>query len=155
MRDFRFVTVLPNLAAIFIAVAPSQITERASSMFDLKDPTIRDRIAMLRIGARMVEDHPLTGVGPNMIQRRYAEYRESDQSPINPHLHNVPIQIAAERGLPALGVWLWFIVVADSRSDAPPQAGRRSVLCLPLRLPPRSGCWPRDCSNTISAIPNS
>jgi putative inorganic carbon (HCO3(-)) transporter len=111
MRDFRFVTVLPILAAIFIAVAPSQITERASSMFDLKDPTIRDRIAMLRIGARMVEDHPLTGVGPNMIQRRYAEYRQSDQSPINPHLHNVPIQIAAERGLPALGVWLWFIVV--------------------------------------------
>jgi len=111
MRDFRFVTVLPILAAIFIAVAPSQITERASSMFDLKDPTIRDRIAMLRIGARMVEEHPLTGVGPNMIQRRYAEYRQSDQSPINPHLHNVPIQIAAERGLPALGVWLWFIVV--------------------------------------------
>jgi hypothetical protein len=23
----------------------------------------------------------------------------------------VPVQIAAERGLPALGVWLWFIVV--------------------------------------------
>ena len=29
---------------------------------------------------------------------------------INPHLHNVPLQIAAERGLPALAVWLWFIV---------------------------------------------
>jgi O-antigen ligase len=24
----------------------------------------------------------------------------------------VPLQIAAERGLPALAVWLWFIVVA-------------------------------------------
>ena len=31
--------------------------------------------------------------------------------PLNPHLHNVPLQIAAERGLPALIVWLWFIVV--------------------------------------------
>jgi O-antigen ligase len=31
---------------------------------------------------------------------------------VNPHLHNVPIQIAAERGLPALAAWLWFIVVA-------------------------------------------
>jgi O-antigen ligase len=111
LRDFRFITVLPILAAVVIAIAPSQITERASSMFDLKDPTIRDRIAMLRIGGRMIADHPLTGVGPNMIQRRYAEYRHSDQSPINPHLHNVPVQIAAERGLPALGVWVWFIVL--------------------------------------------
>ena len=29
---------------------------------------------------------------------------------VNPHLHNVPVQIAAERGLPALAIWLWFIV---------------------------------------------
>ena len=28
----------------------------------------------------------------------------------NPHLHNVPLQIAAERGLPALALWGWFIV---------------------------------------------
>jgi O-antigen ligase len=30
----------------------------------------------------------------------------------NPHLHNVPLQIAAERGLLALAAWLWFLVVA-------------------------------------------
>jgi O-antigen ligase len=29
---------------------------------------------------------------------------------VNPHLHNVPMQIAAERGIPALGVWIWFVV---------------------------------------------
>jgi O-antigen ligase len=29
---------------------------------------------------------------------------------VNPHLHNVPVHIAAERGLPALAAWLWFIV---------------------------------------------
>ena len=32
----------------------------------------------------------------------------------NPHLHNVPMQIAAERGLPALVLWLWFVVVGAS-----------------------------------------
>ena len=34
---------------------------------------------------------------------------------LNPHLHNVPMQIAAERGLPALAIWLWFVgtVVLD------------------------------------------
>ena len=30
--------------------------------------------------------------------------------PVNPHLHNVPLQIAAERGLPALAIWIWFVV---------------------------------------------
>ena len=32
--------------------------------------------------------------------------------PTNPHLHNVPMQIAAERGLLALAAWLWFVVAA-------------------------------------------
>jgi O-antigen ligase len=32
--------------------------------------------------------------------------------PTNPHLHNVPMQIAAERGLLALAAWIWFVVTA-------------------------------------------
>ena len=41
-------------------------------MFDAKDPTRIDRIAMLHEGERMIAAHPLTGVGPNMVERRYA-----------------------------------------------------------------------------------
>jgi len=74
-------------------------------------------VTMMRIGGRMVQAHPLTGVGPNMVQRSYVGYRGPDSlvGPdgvvhINPHLHNNPLQIAAERGLPALAIWLWFIV---------------------------------------------
>src|SRR5205085_7452937 len=38
-------------------------------------------------------------------------YRDADAvEKINPHLHNVPVQIAAERGLAALAIWLWFVV---------------------------------------------
>jgi len=110
-RHLKFLTVLPVLAAIFFALAPARITNRVYSMFDINDPTIRDRLVMLQIGSRMVRDYPVTGVGPNMVPALYAEYRESDAQPINPHLHNVPLQIAAERGLPALGAWLWFIVL--------------------------------------------
>jgi putative inorganic carbon (hco3(-)) transporter len=55
----------------------------------------------------------LMGVGPDQIERVYPRYRVPDAvKPTNPHLHNVPMQIAAERGLPALGVWLWFVVSA-------------------------------------------
>ena len=73
------------------------------SMFDLQDPSNRDRVAMLRTGMAMVAADPLTGVGPNMVPRAYPAYRDpSAVEAVNPHLHNVPMQIAAERGLPAL-----------------------------------------------------
>ncbi len=59
----------------------------------------------------MIAAHPLAGVGPNMVEKRYAEYRGDDAvNQINQHLHNNLVQIAAERGLPALAVWLWFVV---------------------------------------------
>jgi O-antigen ligase len=111
LKDFRLFAVLPVVAAIFFALAPGMITKRFVSMFDNKDPTRIDRLAMLHEGERMIAAHPLTGVGPNMVERRYAEYRGDDAvNKVNPHLHNNPLQIAAERGLPALTVWLWFIV---------------------------------------------
>jgi O-antigen ligase len=112
LKDFRLFAVLPVLAAVFLTVAPAELTARFTSIANLQDPTNRDRVAMRREGARMVRAHPFVGVGPNMVQALYAEYRGPDAvEQINPHLHNVPMQIAAERGLPALGVWLWFIAV--------------------------------------------
>jgi O-antigen ligase len=80
------------------------------SIFDLNDPTSRDRVAMLQAGMAIVQDHPLTGVGPDMVRHVYADYRVATAvQESNIHLHNVPMQIAAERGLPALGLWLWFV----------------------------------------------
>jgi O-antigen ligase len=117
LKDFRLFAILPILAAIFIAVAPGQIAKRYASMFNMNDPTVVDRVTMLHIGERMIRTRPLTGVGPNMVQRLYVEYRGTDTLAgpdgvvhINPHLHNNLLQIAAERGLPALAIWLWFIV---------------------------------------------
>ena len=114
LRDFRLVAVLPVVAAIFFALSPLSVQQRFVSMFDAKDPNRIDRIAMLHIGERMIAAHPLTGVGPNMVERQYAAYRGPDAvNKINPHLHNDPLQIAAERGLPALALWLWFIVAVS------------------------------------------
>jgi O-antigen ligase len=114
LKDVRLLAVLPILAAaIFFAVAPGKITARFISIFDLKDPTNRDRVAMLREGEHMIAAHPLVGVGPNMVEKRYADYRDAGAvQKVNPHLHNVPVQIAAERGLPALAIWLWFVATA-------------------------------------------
>jgi O-antigen ligase len=113
LRDFRLLGLLPILAAIVVAVSPAALEQRILSMFDLNDPTSRDRVAMLQAGVAIIRDHPLTGVGPDMISRVYAEYRVPGAvQQTNPHLHNVPMQIAAERGLPALALWVWFCAAA-------------------------------------------
>jgi O-antigen ligase len=111
LKDVRLTILLPIFIALLFAIAPGLVTKRVMSIFDVQEPTNQDRLAMIEIGARIVHDHPLTGVGPNMIPRVYERYRPDYAiNKINPHLHNVPLQIAAERGLPALAVWLWFIV---------------------------------------------
>ena len=110
MRDFRLTAALPVVAAIFFATAPARILQRFYSIFNLHDLSISDRFAMMRAGRRIILNYPVFGVGPNMIERVYPQYREPDAVlRTTPHLHNVPLQIAAERGLPAAALWLWFI----------------------------------------------
>jgi O-antigen ligase len=63
-------------------------------------------------GMRMVPQHPWFGVGMESIRthwmqwniRAYAFFHDES------HFHNDMIQIAVERGLPALAAWLWFVV---------------------------------------------
>jgi O-antigen ligase len=111
LKDFRLTALLPVIFAIAFAISPQAITARMTSMFSTQDPSNQDRIAMIEVGKRMIADHPLTGVGPNMVPRLYAQYRPPYAvNAVNPHLHDVPLQIAAERGLPALAAWLWCIV---------------------------------------------
>ena len=127
-RDFRLLGLLPVALAILVAVAPPHITERITATFRLQDPTQQtdtvtatlhsdqDRIAMAKSGIRMIKDRPITGVGPDMVMELYPVYR--DKTAVNQlavHLHNVPLQIAAERGLPALALWLGFIAVLVRR----------------------------------------
>ena len=110
LKDLRLLAVLPIVVATFFTLAPTAVTKRFVSIFDQKDPTSRDRIAMLSEGMHMIRAHPIVGVGPNMVKVVYSEYRVPDAvETTNPHLHNVPVQIAAERGVPALAVWLWFV----------------------------------------------
>jgi O-antigen ligase len=128
IRDFRLIALLPVVAVVFLAVAPAPLADRLYSSFRLNAfrhdsatteaslESNRDRLAMIRSGLRIIKDDPLTGVGPDMVIQVYPHYRDpSAVKQTNPHLHNVPIQIAAERGLPALALWLWFVytLIAD------------------------------------------
>jgi O-antigen ligase len=110
LHDFRLIGLLPIVFGAFLVLAPPTLSARLYSTFSLTDPSNADRVAMMKAGWRIIKDHPLTGVGPDMIIQVYPAYRDKAAvNQRNPHLHNVPLQIAAERGLPALAIWLWFI----------------------------------------------
>ena len=118
VRRRRLLLAVPVVLALAVAVGP--VRSRALSVFDPHNPTNQDRISMLKSGMAMIHDHWLTGVGPNMVPREYlAHYKRADA--VDPadqpgstraHLHDVIVQLAAERGLPALAFWLWFVAAA-------------------------------------------
>jgi O-antigen ligase len=109
-KDLRLLALIPIVIVGGLLLAPPAVIERFESIFNRKDLTTVDRIAMLEAGVAIVKDYALTGVGPDQIERVYPRYRVPDAvKPTNPHLHNVPMQIAAERGLPALAAWIWFV----------------------------------------------
>jgi len=115
LKDIRLTALIPVAAAVTLVLAPDALSDRMNSIGDMSDPTTRDRVAMLQAGVSIVRDHPWTGVGPDMVGRVYPDYRTAAAVQANnPHLHNVPMQIAAERGVPALILWSAFVAAATA-----------------------------------------
>jgi putative inorganic carbon (HCO3(-)) transporter len=138
-RSGRILVALALLAGVAVVAAPAPVAERARSMLDLRDETARDRVAMWRSGLAMIADRPLLGVGPGEVRAWYPQYRRPEAvRPSTGHLHNSAIQIAAERGLPALGVWVWLWVAFFReawrvlRRLGPADARGRALTCASL-----------------------
>jgi putative inorganic carbon (hco3(-)) transporter len=109
----RWIVVLPVLLLIGWFAAPSILRERVhNAMKPSGDPALSIRFEMWQVGLRMIREHPWLGVGPNNIIPEYPRYLPPGKSPIvgyHGHLHNNFLQLGAERGLPALAAWLWFM----------------------------------------------
>jgi O-antigen ligase len=98
------------LLALFLS-APASVLRRASSIFDLRDPSNYDRLCMIDAGLHMIAERPFVGLGPDMVDHRYEIYRQPTAPRYSvPHLHNSFLEMAAERGLPSLGAYLWMMI---------------------------------------------
>jgi O-antigen ligase len=94
-------------AALFVLLAPVPLLQRVASIVDLRDSSNYDRLCMASAGLTMIEERPLFGIGPQLVKRRYPIYRPETAPRYQvPHLHNSFLQLAAERGLPALAAFL-------------------------------------------------
>lgn len=113
LRSPRWLCAYPVAALLFVLVAPRPILGRVGSIADPRDPSNWDRLCMARSGLAMIEDRPVVGLGPNMARRLYPEYRlPSALRREVPHLHDSFLQLAAERGLPALAAYLALTVAS-------------------------------------------
>ena len=117
----RRVVVGLVLAAVVIGVvvAVPGVLDRLHTLGTLQDNTTMDRLAMIEGGLALVRDHPLLGVGPGGVTELYPQYApDIAMRRHTSHLHNTPLQLAAERGLPGLAAWLAIYVAFFGRALA-------------------------------------
>jgi O-antigen ligase len=103
------VALLPLALAAAAVLSPDLVGQRVSSFWkpDQRLDSNLHRQALLETGLRIAAAHPLLGVGPEHVGRNFEKFVPERYKPIPAHwyyahLHNVYLQYAAERGLPAL-----------------------------------------------------
>ncbi len=130
------VLAAPVLLVAAYFLAPPVIHERFTSLFH---PQAVDsnafRVVTWRTGLRMIEAHPLLGLGPEGPKYHFQEWIPADVPRPLPegwygHLHNIYLQYSAERGIPVMLILMWMLgkmlydfwrglrVLPPGRSDA-------------------------------------
>lgn len=83
---------------------------RGVQWVDHSDISTHFRVLMWEDGLRLVREHPWFGVGMETVRIYWREWniRGFIQYHVMSHFHSTYLQIAVERGIPALLAWLWF-----------------------------------------------
>jgi hypothetical protein len=109
--------LLLGLAAIILPLAIGGLIflqqSRQVGFFDTNDDSTSYRQTIYREGFYLWTDNArnfILGVGMDSIKRYSKDWHLFDDGrlPIG-HFHSTPLQLAVERGLPALLIWLWIV----------------------------------------------
>lgn len=100
---------LASVVALLAVGAFVVYQTRAQNALSLQDPSSLLRVQVARIGAKRILLHPLLGHGMDSMHLHWAEWGFPGTDML--HLHSTPLQLAFDRGLPALILWLWIIAL--------------------------------------------
>ena len=110
--------VVFTFAVVFVlafgAVVVSQT--RARDALSLNDPSSSLRVHVARVGLSRIPLHPVFGHGMDAMKRHWNEWGFPGQHML--HLHSTPLQLAFDRGLPVLVLWLWLMIALVRRIAA-------------------------------------
>lgn len=82
---------------------------RAQHALSFQDPSSSLRLQVAKVGLSRMMLHPLFGHGMDSMHLHWAEWGFPGTDML--HLHSTPLQLAFDRGLPALVFWLWIMWV--------------------------------------------
>ena len=80
---------------------------RATGALRLGDASASLRLQVARVAAERIPAHPLLGHGMDAVHEHWAEWGFPGKDML--HAHSTPVQLAFDRGLPALLFWLWLM----------------------------------------------
>lgn len=99
--------VLSGMVLLLIAGALVVRETRATGALMLRDDSSSLRLRVARNGAARIMLRPLFGHGMDAVKNHWSEWGFPGSEMI--HLHSTPLQLAFDRGLPALLFWLWMM----------------------------------------------
>jgi O-antigen ligase len=104
------ILVLAGLLLVLYFVSPADIQQRLRASWNPADDNTRNRIELFGTAVGLIRAHPWVGVGQR-VNIEAPLYRVTSDFPdwMYIHMHNNFLQIAAERGIPGLALWLWFM----------------------------------------------
>ena len=111
--------ILAGLVLLLAASAagPYELSNRVRHMFDPSESGIVERRYMWQSGLAMWRERPLLGWGPGGVKREYSRFAQPDAyKKRTGHLHNTPLQIVVERGIPGLAAWLAIWIAFYARA---------------------------------------
>jgi len=113
----RRTVIIIGLLAIPLILAGLFVLQQKRNVgfLDQKDQSTTWRETVWREGVHLLVSNPrhlLVGIGMDSIKRRWRQWGLFDGGRLPwGHMHSNPLQIALERGLPALILWLAFLFV--------------------------------------------
>ena len=111
-RSLRGAYKLVFVFALFFVLAFGAVVvwqTRARDALSLNDPSSTLRVQVARVGLSRILLHPVFGHGMDAMQRHWNEWGFPGKDML--HLHSTPLQLAFDRGLPMLALWLWMMIL--------------------------------------------
>jgi putative inorganic carbon (HCO3(-)) transporter len=107
LRGRARLVALAGLAVLLLVGAFVVYQTRAQQALWLQDASSSLRVEVARVGLSRIMQHPLFGHGMDAMHVHWNEWGFPGTDML--HLHSTPLQLAFDRGLPALLFWLWIL----------------------------------------------